>query len=103
MRISGYAKQIDANYLKLSDDVTKNGYHVIGFFAEEDDEEPMQTMCITKQRWEELDGLKPAQLATELLKTQIHVMTSSTTGKEFYMAGRDGASMEFAGKAIKVK
>lgn len=104
MRVAGYAKRIDANFIKLGDNVTKNGYHMIGFFATETDEEAMDTMCITKEKWAELDKLEDDKLATALLKMSVWKMTSSTTGEEFYMAGRDATTtITFKGKAIAVK
>lgn len=104
MRVAGYAKQIDCKAIKLGDGTTRNGYHMIGFFTTAKSEEPVETMCITKEKWEQIEDLEGAERDTALLKMAVYQMQNQETGEKFYMAGRDATlSVKFTGKAIAVK
>lgn len=68
MRVAGYAKQLDAKHVKLLDNVTRDGYHKIGFFLDEDCVELLDIIFISKQKWAELEKLSEDDLLSLLLK-----------------------------------
>ncbi len=71
MRVAGYARQIGAERIRLIDNVTSNGYHMIGFFIDENEVELLDVMFISKQKWAELEKLSEKDLISELLKAKV--------------------------------
>ena len=71
MRVAGYARQIGAEHIRLLNNVTSNGYHMIGFFIDENEVELLDFMFISMQKWAELEKLSEKDLIPELLKAKV--------------------------------
>lgn len=71
MRLSSFASQLNAKHVKILDNVTRNGYHMIGFFPDEDCVELLDIIFISKQKWAELEKLSEEDLLSQMLKMRI--------------------------------